>query len=182
MVRRIAERPRARRAARRHTGPVTRRPDLDEALREACGVRFLCTGNVVRSAFAELYARHLGLPLPVDSAATHYENTRLMRPTREALLARGVERGALAAFRPRPIWDLPAPAPRLVVLAMAPLNLEAWRLRHPEHGPSYLLREVEGVAAPVADPVLDGADFDEAFATLARCVERLRERLAAPAG
>ena len=86
------------------------RPELDEALAHASGVRFLCTGNVVRSAFAELYARHVGLPLPVDSAATHYENTHLLRPTREALLARGVSPALLEAFRPRPVWRLPPPS------------------------------------------------------------------------
>jgi protein-tyrosine-phosphatase len=156
--------------------------ELLDALEHASGVRFLCTGNVVRSAFAELYARHLGLPLPVDSAATHYENTRLMRPTREALLARGVSPDLVDAFRSRPIWLLAPPDPGLVVLAMAPMNLEAWQRLHPSHGPTWLLREVEGVAAPVADPVLDGADFDQAFATVARCVDRLAELLQDRAG
>jgi protein-tyrosine-phosphatase len=152
---------------------MVERPDLEDALRHASGVRFLCTGNVVRSAFAELYALHVGLPLPVDSAATHYENTHLMRPTREALLARGVSAALLEAFRPRPVWRLPPPDPGLLVLAMAPMNLEAWQREHPSHGPAYLLREVEGEALPVADPVLDGADFDETFGTVTRCVDRL---------
>jgi len=157
--------------------PVSARPHLEQALREASGVRFLCTGNVVRSAFAELYARHLGLALPVDSAATHYENTRLIRPTRDALAVRGVDPALVAGFRPRPIWSLPPPEPRLLVLAMAPLNLEAWRRFHPGHGPSFLLREIEGVAEAIADPVLDGTDFGEAFTAVGRCVERLLERL-----
>jgi protein-tyrosine-phosphatase len=161
---------------------MAERPDLERALREAAGLRFLCSGNVVRSAFAELYARHLGLPLPVDSAATHFENTHLFDPTREALAARDVEPALLSAFRPRPIWNLPPPDPRLLVLAMAPMNLETWRRRHPAHARSYLLREVEGVAAAVADPVLDGADFDQTFRTVARCVERLQERLRACPG
>ena len=34
---------------------------LDRALAGATGLRFLCSGNMVRSAFAELYARHLGV-------------------------------------------------------------------------------------------------------------------------
>jgi protein-tyrosine-phosphatase len=156
--------------------------ELLHALANASGVRFLCTGNVVRSAFAELYARHIGLPLPVDSAATHYENTHLMRPTREALRARGVAPALLDAFRPRPIWDLPPADPRLVVLAMAPMNLAAWRERQPQHARSWLLREVEGAAEAVADPVLDGADFDEAFRTVARCVDRLAGQLAGRTG
>jgi protein-tyrosine-phosphatase len=114
----------------------------------------------------------------VDSAATHYENTHLLRPTREALASRGVDPAQLAAFRPRPIWSLPPPDPRLVVLAMAPLNLEAWRRRHPEHRPNWLLRAIEGLDEPIADPVLDGADFGEAFEAVARCVEALAQRLA----
>jgi protein-tyrosine-phosphatase len=157
---------------------MAERPDLERALSEASGVRFLCSGNVVRSAFAELYARHLGLPLPVDSAATHFENERLFGPTRAALAARGVSEEILAAFRPRPIWRLEAtPEPRLVVLAMAPMNLEAWRRLHPDHDRSYLLREVEGKPEAIADPVLDGADFDQVFEAVARCVERLERCL-----
>lgn len=153
------------------------RSDLSRALGEAGAVRFLCSGNVVRSAFAELYARHLDLPLPVDSAATHYQTTHLFRPTREALLARGVDPALLASFRPRPIWTLPPPAADLLVLGMAPMHLEAWRGRHPSHRLAFLLREVEGEAAAVDDPVLEGADFEETFQVLARCVERLAERL-----
>ena len=51
--------------------------DLAEALSGASHLRFLCSGNVVRSAFAELYARHVGCPLPVDSAATTFQNAEL---------------------------------------------------------------------------------------------------------
>ena len=45
--------------------------DRARALREAETFVFLCSGNMVRSAFAELYAQHTGFPLPVRSAATN---------------------------------------------------------------------------------------------------------------
>ncbi len=148
--------------------------DLDRALRLASGVRFLCSGNVVRSAFAELYARHLKIALPVDSAATRFDSPELFPQTRAALLARGVAPELIAAFRPRPLWRIPEPpAERLVVLGMSPEHLAAWRARFPSHGQTFLLREIEGAREPVADPVLEGADFTQAFETIARCVGRL---------
>ncbi len=153
-------------------------PDLDRALASASAVRFLCSGNVVRSAFAELYARHLELPLPVDSAATRFDNPELFPETRAALLARGVAPELIAAFRPRPLWRLPEPpAAGLLVLGMSPEHLATWSARHPALGRAFLLREIEDRREPVADPVLEGADLELAFETIARCVGLLRGRL-----
>ena len=65
---------------------------LPEDLKDVTSILFVCTGNMVRSAFAELYARYLGCPLQVSSAATIYRNTEIFPITGFALLARGVPR------------------------------------------------------------------------------------------
>lgn len=154
--------------------PPAPTPALRASLAGASAVRFLCSGNVVRSAFAELYARHLGLRLPVDSAATRFDNPALFDETRAALLARGVARARLDAFRPRPLWRLDEPPDAgLLVLGMTVEHLRAWRALHPAHARVHRLLELEGREADLADPVLEGADFGRTFATLARCVERL---------
>ena len=159
---------------------------LKRALAEARSVRFLCTGNAVRSAFAELYARHLGCPLPVDSAATRFQNTELFAETRAALAARGVAREAYASFRPRHLRALgPQGEGELascVVFGMTADHLDAWRALHPGHERVFLLGALLGAGDPIADPVLDGASFEDAFATLERCVRALVDRLAGRGG
>lgn len=151
---------------------------LGDALGRANGVRFLCTGNVVRSAFAELYARHLGCPLPVDSAATRFQNDALFPETRRALAALGVEAHLLDAFRPRHLTCVPGPPDaRLVVFAMSAEHADAWRARFPEHRPVFRFLELVGRHGDVADPVLEGARFEDAFASVALGVRALAERL-----
>lgn len=160
------------------------RSDLDQALHSARRVRFLCSGNVVRSAFAELYARMLGCPLPVDSAATTFQNSTIFPETRAALLERGLEPGALEAFRPRHLSRFEEEGALegsgLLVFGMGREHLDAWQLQRPGAGPAFLLSELLGRRRRIADPVLDGASFEDTFATVERCVERLIERLSVP--
>ena len=157
--------------------------ELDEALAGARGVLFLCTGNMVRSAFAELYARHLGSPLPVASAATRYRNDHLMAETARALEARGVSSAWTRAFRPRHIADvLDDLDPGTLVLGMARMHLDALARRPELRRRAFLLALVRGEALEIADPVLEGADFELTFARVAGCVETLVERLHSRAG
>jgi protein-tyrosine-phosphatase len=153
--------------------------ELERALAGAPGVLFLCTGNMVRSAFAELYARHLGCPLPVASAATHFRNDHILAETARALEARGVPAAWTRAFRPRHLSDLvDGLDPDTLVLGMARMHLEPLARRPARMRCAFLLASLVGETVEIEDPVLDSADFELTFARLARCVETLVERLA----
>src|SRR5687768_4936074 len=135
---------------------------------------------MVRSAFAELYARHLGSPLPVASAATRYRNDHLMAETACALESRGVPREWARSFRPRHVADiLDDLDPATLVLGMARMHLDALARRAELRRRAFLLALVRGEAREIEDPVLDGADFERTFARVAGCVETLVERLRA---
>lgn len=157
--------------------------ELRDALRSAIAVRFLCTGNVVRSAFAELYARHLGCPLPVDSAATVFQNERLFPETRAALLERGVDPALCDAFRPRHLDQLdPGTLPRRLVVGMGDEHLTAYRARFP-HEPCLLVSQLcGGRRERLPDPVLEGASFSATFDTLAELTESLVDALLSDGG
>ncbi len=79
-------------------------------------ILFVCTGNMVRSPFAELYARHLGCPVPVSSAATTYRNLGIYPTAAYALLSRGVSREIVTQFRPRHLDDLVSPPDEGIVI------------------------------------------------------------------
>jgi protein-tyrosine-phosphatase len=136
-------------------------------------VRFLCSGNVVRSAFAELYARHLGCPRLVDSAATTYQTPGLFPETVAALKSRGVANSAIASFVPRQLALMPVePDADLLVLGMTGEHLQRWAEYYPDH-PAFRVERLVGADADIADPVMDGADWDSTFERVAACVEAL---------
>ncbi|MCZ6597783.1 MAG: hypothetical protein O7B99_09110 [Planctomycetota bacterium] len=157
---------------------------LTRCLADASEVVFVCSGNMVRSAFAELYARHLELPLPVRSLATTYRNDAMFPDTALALRQRGVDAGWIRAFRPTHVADgLRRVDPGAVLLVMSHRHFGALEVRPELAERAFLLAEVVGASGEneeIADPVEEGADFERTFATVARCVERLVERLRRP--
>lgn len=151
---------------------------IPEDLKDVTSILFVCTGNMVRSAFAELYARHLQCPLPVSSAATIYRNSEIFPMTGFALLARGVSREIILKFRPRHLDDLVFPMDEdTVAFGMTRSHLEALSDRGMPENRIFLLNEVLGCTDEIIDPVLDDADFDQVFDTIAQCVEALVNRL-----
>ena len=145
-----------------------------DAARGADEIVFVCSGNMVRSAFAELYARHLGCPTRVRSAGTTYRNDRIFPETAIALLERGVERLAIEGFRPTHIDDMrPAPSNGAVLFAMTDAHLAELRARPALPANVHLLAEVLGTGGEILDPVLEGASFGRTFESVERCVEAL---------
>jgi protein-tyrosine-phosphatase len=151
---------------------------FEQALAGASSVLFLCSGNMVRSAFAELYARHLGCPRPVRSAATVFRNDHILSETARALEARGVPATWTRAFRPRHLSDLLEELdPHTLVLGMARMHLDALECRPALRQRAFLVPRLVGGTDEIADPVLEGADFARTFERIAACVENLVERL-----
>jgi len=147
------------------------------ALAEAEHVLFLCSGNMVRSTFAELFARHCALAVPTSSAATRFRNEGMYRETRVALRDRGVPEEWIRAFRSRhldEVWRaLPA---RTLVLGMTSTHLAALAPTRLQPARAFLLGSVLGEPAEIPDPVLEGAEFGATFARLEACVRALVER------
>jgi len=148
------------------------------SLEGAHRVVFVCSGNMVRSAFAELYARHIGFPREVASIATTFRNDGLYPNTLHALRERGLAEDVLRSFRPTHVDDAGHLfGPATVLLAMTRSHLHALRETPAKGCPAFLLMEVLGRGEEIADPVLEGADFGETFRTLEHCVEVLAREL-----
>ncbi len=154
--------------------------ELRTVLGEATRIVFVCSGNMVRSAFADLYAKHIGIEREVASVATTYRNNALYPETAAALRQRGIDAGTIRSFRPTHVED----APELfregtLLFAMTHSHLHALATSPASHCPVFLFPRILGQELEIADPVLEGADFEVTFRTLGRCVEALRDELQA---
>ena len=134
-------------------------------------VLFLCSGNVLRSAFCELYARHLEVPFRVTSGATVYRNDALFPESRIALLDRGVDAAWLDAFRPTHIERM-SPRPGTRVFGMTRSHLRDFERRFPGEFELALTRGLVGEPGEIDDPLHTGR-YTETFDLLAACVEAL---------
>ena len=139
--------------------------ELRAALAGAEGLLFLCSGNMIRSAFAELYAQHLGAPLRLRSAGTIYPNSAIHPRAGAALEARGVPAAWPARFRPTLLRDL-EPRSGEVLLGMTQRHLTEAREQGFE-GRSFLILAALSSGQEVPDPYFDGG-YDEAFDVLER--------------
>lgn len=150
---------------------------LTGALQDARAVLFLCSGNMIRSAFAELYARHVGCPLPVASAATLYDNDALYVETARALRRRGVDEAWIAGFRPTHLRSLePTLDDATVVFGMTRDHLAA--LARPAlRERAFLLPALLGDGGEIPDPLFEGG-YARTFATIEAAVDALVARLA----
>ena len=153
---------------------MTTRDDRDwrSALARCDEILFLCSGNILRSAFAELYGRHVGVALPLRSGATVYDNRSLHPGAERALQERGAPRALWRDFRPTPLQRLAPPGPGTLVFGMTAAHLSAF----PEHGARFLLSEVLGRREDIADPI-DLVDMRPIFDTIQSAVDRLRTEL-----
>ncbi len=149
---------------------------LKAALADARSLWFLCSGNVVRSAFAEVYARKCGCPIPVHSAATRYQNDAIYPETVRELTARGIGRVAIERFVPVHLNDIVKDVRASdVVLGMTQAHVDAC-IGHIDtpRGLServFLMGDAHWVTEEILDPVLEGADFSRTFDTIAKAVE-----------
>ena len=152
-------------------------PSLQDRLEDASGLAFLCSGNIIRSAFAELWARHLGCPLPVRSGATTYRNARIHPPTARALEERGVDPAWTAGFRPTFVDELlPQLDDRVVLFGMKREHLLALPAHPGIADRSFLLTQARGRTDELADPMFEGG-LEEVLDTIADCVGALVARL-----
>ena len=157
---------------------------LKDDLERCESVLFLCSGNMIRSAFAELWARHQGFQRPVRSAGTSFRNRTIHPRTGQALLARGVDAAWVDGFEPVLQGELAADLrvfDGALAIGMTSEHLEALAPWPALARRSYLLSAVDEGAREVADPYFGGG-WEGTFERIARCVESIGEVLDAGPG
>lgn len=160
--------------------------ELEKAIKEAQTVIFLCSGNIIRSAFADIYSRHMCIErVRVLSAGTTYRNSSLHENTYAALSVRGVAKALLDNFAPTylPDMDLVSEEPNLgatpyLIFGMTDDHVSFVRKNIPSLSyQTFLLKELIGQKTNIGDPYFEG-NWDEAFNDISTCVTVLCKMLA----
>eukprot|EP00993_Chasmostoma_nieuportense_P004834 NODE_5482_length_648_cov_24.785029_g5318_i0.p1 GENE.NODE_5482_length_648_cov_24.785029_g5318_i0~~NODE_5482_length_648_cov_24.785029_g5318_i0.p1 ORF type:complete len:154 (-),score=32.38 NODE_5482_length_648_cov_24.785029_g5318_i0:121-582(-) len=148
-------------------------PTLAAAIQDSTTVMFVCSGNAIRSAFADVYSQHIQLRFPtVLSSGTIYQNKTLFPETAQALKQRSVDKALISKFRSSMCADHSFDPKTAVIFVMTNTHLRdipaEWKPR------SYLLLEVLGRKQEIQDPSFEG-NYESAFAEIQQCVDRLQE-------
>ena len=134
---------------------------------------FVCSGNIIRSAFCELYAKHLGISC--SSFGTRYRNTRIHPQARKALLARGVPHRQIKEFTPRFISEVKYSS-KNKYYCMTKEHVSDLLQAGFEEERVFLLASVLGEESDIQDPFFTG-EFTKVFDVLEKCVHALKQNL-----
>ncbi len=134
---------------------------------------FVCSGNIIRSAFAHLYALHLGI-INVDSFGTTYHNETIHPKTKTELLKIGVDKETIDNFKPKHISKFKSP-PNPIFLVMTEKHRK--QLIQKGINPSKIskITQLIGNTNDIRDPYWTRR-FKHAFQTIKKCVQALAEQ------
>ncbi|MCY3414044.1 MAG: hypothetical protein INQ03_20540 [Candidatus Heimdallarchaeota archaeon] len=133
-------------------------------------ILFLCSGNIIRSAFAEIYAKHLGLK-NVHSAGTVYFNNAITQEAARRLIEEGVDMDLLNQFQPTHISELQLINPReYIIFGMKQEHLDSTYIQNFPY--KFLLSEINDEKYEIKDPYFEGG-YNEVFDMIKNLLEKL---------
>lgn len=141
-------------------------------LTSANTIYFVCSGNIIRSSFAELYARHLdNNNLKFKSYGITYHNTRIHERSEQELLRRNITQSWIDKFRPTHITDIEFDDDD-VHIVMTSKHREQLLQHGVAENKIILIKSLLGQTGDVADPYF-ADNYDEAYSTIAAAVKQI---------
>ncbi|MHA2501582.1 MAG: arsenate-mycothiol transferase ArsC [Candidatus Kariarchaeaceae archaeon] len=144
---------------------------IKELTRNAPTIYFVCSGNIIRSSFAELLARHRGLT-NVASYGTTYHNSAIHTRSNDELLRLGVSTDLIRDFHPRHISDLSGFVDRDLHVVMTQDHKDQLEMRGIPPDQIVLITEFINRNDDVADPYFSG-NYTEAYSTISQAVDQI---------
>lgn len=142
-------------------------------IKQSKQLTFACSGNIIRSAFAELLTKHLVKEKMISSLGTEYHNSQIHPQTKRILLDKGIESIKIDNFQPTHISKInPTAIENIIFFSMTndhKAKLEKY------FGPkikSYLLREIMNENREIEDPYFS-ENYDKVFSSIEECVIQL---------
>lgn len=147
---------------------------LKVKLKECDLILFLCSGNIIRSAFADLYARHICIEKNILSAGTTYFNSRISPEAEEELVSLGVNSNTITKFSPTHISNLDLTNfSKIIVFGMKRPHLSDFDLFPEKVIGKYLLSEIRGTKEEIADPYFEGG-YSSVFNQIKNLIDELK--------
>lgn len=147
---------------------------LKNNLKKSDLILFLCSGNIIRSAFADLYARHICIEKNILSAGTTYFNSRITKEAKSKLISLGVDNNIISEFSPTHISNLElSNYSKIVVFGMKRAHLSDFDLFPEKVIAKYLLSEIQGTKEEITDPYFEGG-YGSVFKLIKNYVDELK--------
>ena len=138
---------------------------------------FACSGNIIRSAFAELLAKNLIDTMKFSSFGTEYFNNHILKETETALISKGISAEDISKFKPTHMtqtknFNLSSS----IFFGMTNKHVKEIRNYFGEGVNVRLLREIIDEYEEVEDPYFTG-NFEVVFEKIAECIFQLEKYL-----
>lgn len=146
-------------------------------------ILFICSGNIIRSPYAEILFEfliqddsQLKSKIHVESGAVTYRNYSISRESYDQLVNEGIQPERISKFKPRHIKDHPKMLKNAdLILVMAKGHLKRVPSEYQEK--TFLFLEfIKGVSESVPDPFFD-PPFERAFDLIKDALILLRDKL-----
>lgn len=148
---------------------------LEKALQECDTIVFLCSGNLIRSAFADIYSKHINIPKTLKSAGTDYYNAKISNKVIKVLESMGVDNNLIENFKPTNQSELVLdPNQMVVVFGMKNQHIAKCNIAKEQVLGSYLLSEISGTKIEIADPYFEGG-FDDVIQLIKKYVDKISD-------
>ncbi|MCE7734496.1 MAG: hypothetical protein GPJ54_06440 [Candidatus Heimdallarchaeota archaeon] len=137
---------------------------------------FVCSGNIIRSAFAELYTRHvLGTKAnkSIRSLGTDYHNTNILDLTRKVLIEKEISPEKINNFHPTHISEFKVDRiDDLIFFSMTNHHQSQLENYFGKEIKSYLLPNILDEDLEIEDPYFTN-NYERVFLKIEECVNQL---------
>ncbi|MHA2027827.1 MAG: arsenate reductase/protein-tyrosine-phosphatase family protein [Candidatus Kariarchaeaceae archaeon] len=134
---------------------------------------FVCSGNIIRSAFAEILAKSFIVNKNISSLGTDYHNSRILNETKNALLARNIPLENIIGFRPTNIVDFKIKdLQKTIFFGMTAIHLKKIKSYFVDEINVYLLSEIIDENKEISDPYFTN-NYDQVFSKIEQCINQL---------
>jgi len=149
--------------------------DLINQLHQATTIYFVCSGNIIRSAYAELLARHLGLD-HVASYGTTYRNRRIHRRSAAELQKQQVNQSLIDEFSPTYISEAQPFDPQDLHIVMTEKHRQQLLAAGIDASKIVKITAYIDESGDVADPYFND-NWEEAYRQIGQAVHQITTEL-----
>ncbi|MDH5402109.1 MAG: hypothetical protein OEZ01_00490 [Candidatus Heimdallarchaeota archaeon] len=148
--------------------------NLKQMLDQADSIIFVCSGNIIRSAYCHIKSIHYNIPRSIYSVGVKYYNTEIDPPVRTRLLKDNIDQKIIDSFNPTHITNFNEKLTKNdLFLCMTNEHLNLIHKYFPNN-PQLLITQLLDEKTDIIDPYYT-QNYDITFTKLDLCLHKLQE-------